>query len=1047
MKSHRLFVVLAVAALVASAIPTAFASSPPTASAGGLRPHVVHVAMPPQSVDVAALPSVERGARRLESPPHLGRAGGSRNDPARLATPSARLATPVIAATTATTTTLQIINNPTVSPAWTQVSATVSPPPQVFNGFIPAVAFYVDGNFAVPAPLGTDGVGSTTLSASPGSHQVKAVFQGLGDYGPSESAPQTLVVVAAGATPSPSAIDFGTTAAGSALSRTVTISSTGTSPLHVTSTSITGAVGSFAVTADACTGASVAPGSSCSITVAFDPPAYVVEPIDGSLDWIDDTPAGSGHVPLTGADVPAVTTPLASTAGAPPNRGPVTLTGAGDGACVPAPCLEPPDPIVAVGPNHVVEATNRSVRVLDRSGTILKEVSLGTFFNEPAGQILDGDPRIAWDTMHGRWIATEISADASTSYLYLAVSTSSDPMGTWITRAWYAPGIIGDFPGLGFSSDKIVLSTNDFQWSSGAAGSYDGADVLVVDAAAAFSSGALPFGEFTSNPSYFSFRPAVARSAGSALHAVVGIDSTAVSLDLGYATVTGSVASGTLIVSAIADLTSSGPSLPALVDPPTPAALAGSDPPFGAGPTDATWANGVLWFPSTSFCVPPGSLAARSCARVTGFTTGGTPTKVQDFLIGGPTIDTFVPGLAVDGAGDLFAGWSQAAAGARGPISTLVSYRLGSDPNGALRTPIVASTGAGTYPGHRWGDYLGIAPEPIDPRGVWTPAPASRADGSWSTDVVKVSEAGPIRLAGPDRFSTAAMISAATFAPGPDVAYIAYAYNFPDALAGAAAAGTVKGPVLLADTNLPLDPATTAELSRLHPGRIVVLGSAGVVSDGVKNALASYTTGGVTRLAGPDRFATAAAISAATFAPGTGVAYIAVATNFPDALAGAAAAGTIKGPVLLVDTNLPLNPSTTNELARLHPGRIIVLGSAGVISDAVKTALGAYTSGGVTRLSGPDRFATAAAVSAATFSAGVARAYIAYAYNFPDALAGAAAAGTIAGPVLLVDTIVPLSSSTAAELARLKPHSIAILGSQGVVSDGVVQAVGGYIVP
>lgn len=111
-------------------------------------------------------------------------------------------------------------------------------------------------------------------------------------------------------------------------------------------------------------------------------------------------------------------------------------------------------------------------------------------------------------------------------------------------------------------------------------------------------------------------------------------------------------------------------------------------------------------------------------------------------------------------------------------------------------------------------------------------------------------------------------------------------------------------------------------------------------------AIAKYPAGTVTRISGVDRFATAAAISAATFAPGVPVAYIAFAFGFADALAGAAATGTLPGPILLAATSLPLNPSTTAELTRLKPKRIIVLGSSGVISEAVRIALAPYAVGG-----------------------------------------------------------------------------------------------------
>ena len=218
----------------------------------------------------------------------------------------------------------------------------------------------------------------------------------------------------------------------------------------------------------------------------------------------------------------------------------------------------------------------------------------------------------------------------------------------------------------------------------------------------------------------------------------------------------------------------------------------------------------------------------------------------------------------------------------------------------------------------------------------------------------------------PDRFATAAAISANTFDPGVDVAYIANAYNFPDALAGAAAAGTIAGPVLLVAATGTINPSTATELTRLAPKNIIVLGSTGVVSAGVITDLAGYTAGTVERYWGPDRFATAAAISANTFGPGVDVAYIANAFNFPDALAGAAAAGTIKGPVLLVAATGAINPSTAPSSPGSQPKKIVVLGCTGVVSAAVMTASG-YATAHRRPLCGPDRFATAAAISADTF--------------------------------------------------------------------------------
>jgi putative cell wall-binding protein len=303
------------------------------------------------------------------------------------------------------------------------------------------------------------------------------------------------------------------------------------------------------------------------------------------------------------------------------------------------------------------------------------------------------------------------------------------------------------------------------------------------------------------------------------------------------------------------------------------------------------------------------------------------------------------------------------------------------------------------------------------------------------------------RYSGAGRFQTAADISAHTFSANCYcIAYIAYAYNFPDALAGAAAAGEFQGPVLLVDSTGPVNSATAAELTRLQPYRIVVLGSTSVISAEVAAALDAYSPGNVERYFGANRFATAAAVSAHTFNAGCGcTAYIAYAYNFPDALAGAAAAGRWAGPVLLVNSTGPINSATAAELTRLQPGHIVVLGSTTVISSEVEAALDAYAPGHVDRYYGATRFETAAQISVNTFPANCGCvAYIAYAYNFPDALAGAAAAGEIRGPVLLVNTTGAINSATAAELTRLQPYRIIVLGSAGVISADVLNALKAY---
>jgi putative cell wall-binding protein len=377
-------------------------------------------------------------------------------------------------------------------------------------------------------------------------------------------------------------------------------------------------------------------------------------------------------------------------------------------------------------------------------------------------------------------------------------------------------------------------------------------------------------------------------------------------------------------------------------------------------------------------------------------------------------------------------------------LSEAASWRLRIR-NGSGST-LVETTGTGNVATISWD---GVVSGAVVPDGLyeWT----LRAEDGWGNPVLStqgsffVRKKPELRYAGADRYATAAAISAANFpTPGIPVVYVATGVNFPDALAGAAVAGSLGGPLLLV-TRDTIPGATQTELARLQPDKIVILGAAGVVSDAVAEALRPYTnTAVVERYAGADRYATAAAISGAHYpTPGVAVAYVATGLNFPDALAGAAVAGNVGGPLLLV-TRDSIPSATAAELARLQPDKIVILGAAGVVSDAVAEALRPYTNTGtVERFAGADRYSTAAAISAANFAPGVDVAYVATGTNFPDALAGAAVAGNLGGPLLLV-TRDSIPGATATELDRLDPNRIVILGSTGVVGPVVAAMLAGY---
>ena len=287
-----------------------------------------------------------------------------------------------------------------------------------------------------------------------------------------------------------------------------------------------------------------------------------------------------------------------------------------------------------------------------------------------------------------------------------------------------------------------------------------------------------------------------------------------------------------------------------------------------------------------------------------------------------------------------------------------------------------------------------------------------------------------VRLGGTDRFQTARLIAQRHFQAPVPVAYIAPGNNFPDALAGGSLAAATGGPVLLASANdtgeVPL--GTALALAELEPQRIVLLGGPAVIGP---RALASYQQiAPTTRIAGADRFATAAAI-ASELEPG-GRVFIANGRNFPDALAGAAVAASSGSAVLLVNpTSIPT--ATRTALQALNPSEIVVLGQTGAVSASVANQLRAYTSGDVIRLGGANRYETAIEIAKHFFPEGADSLYIATGANFPDALTATPGAGINNAPVLLV----PPTGLTPALLQLIEdiaPGRIFILGGTGVVS-------------
>ncbi|MEJ5262449.1 MAG: FlgD immunoglobulin-like domain containing protein [Ignavibacterium sp.] len=136
----------------------------------------------------------------------------------------------------------------------------------------------------------------------------------------------------------------------------------------------------------------------------------------------------------------------------------------------------PPDPTIAVGPNHVVACVNSRFSIWNKEGVLLKSIDADAWCTP----VLPGpgafDPQIIYDHYEGRWFMLwDNQNDATqTAYFLIFVSDDDDPTGDWygykldartngntVTNTW------GDYPQIGFDDKAIYINSRQFFFGGG----------------------------------------------------------------------------------------------------------------------------------------------------------------------------------------------------------------------------------------------------------------------------------------------------------------------------------------------------------------------------------------------------------------------------------------------------------------------------------------------------------------------------------------------------------------------------------------------------
>ena len=128
--------------------------------------------------------------------------------------------------------------------------------------------------------------------------------------------------------------------------------------------------------------------------------------------------------------------------------------------------VNPPDPNGEVGPNNYIEMVNLVFGVYDKAGNLLLgPVDTGTLwsgFEIPDCTDPSGDPVVMYDQFTDRWILTQFTTAGPEYWDCVAVSTTSDPTGSYYRYAFSTGPNFPDYPKYGNWKDSYVITTREF---------------------------------------------------------------------------------------------------------------------------------------------------------------------------------------------------------------------------------------------------------------------------------------------------------------------------------------------------------------------------------------------------------------------------------------------------------------------------------------------------------------------------------------------------------------------------------------------------------
>ncbi len=397
----------------------------------------------------------------------------------------------------------------------------------------------------------------------------------------------------------------------------------------------------------------------------------------------------------------------------------------------------PPDPTMAVGPNHVMLTTNNGdgIRIYDKQGNLLKTIS-STQWWSAVWPSQSGDPQIIYDHYAGRWVMVFMQVDdiAQQAGDLIAYSDDSDPFGTWYM--YRLPSTLwGDFPQIGFDEEAIYITTNNFSFAG--VGQYPKIRIISKAELYASNAGALTYKDiwnitipFTGNGAW-SLRPSFQYSAAGG-HYILYAASNG-----------GNFYSVYKVSNALTTPTLTGVNISVPFYGPTPKAnqLGGGTPLLETGGSQIRNApifrDGYLFFAHSIRNSVYTNYSSIKYAKI----DVSSNTVVESAELGANKYFYFYPALAADRDGNVVITSSRS--GDDEYIGAYYTSRRATDPAG-LSNSYTLQSGLGNYvktfggTRNRWGDYMGIFLDPEDEFGFWMFTEYASTNNTYATVVGQV---------------------------------------------------------------------------------------------------------------------------------------------------------------------------------------------------------------------------------------------------------------------------------------------------------------------